>query len=104
CPRLALDQLEDGGADEDAVPLLEARLADLLAVDEGAVGAAQVLDQHLPRADGDLRVLAADHVLDQDHVQLARAPDGDLTVHLQGELAPLVLAGDETEGPGPVAA
>ena len=61
---------------------------------------AQVLDGDLAAGDGDLRVLARDHVLDEHHVQLARAADDDLLVRLQRELAALVLAGDELEGVG----
>jgi hypothetical protein len=39
------DDLEDAGADEDAIALLEIRALDLLAVDEGAVRRAEVLDR-----------------------------------------------------------
>src|SRR5690606_29142064 len=68
------------------------------AVDEGAVGRAEILDEDLVVGGRDLRVLARDHVLDEDHVEIARPPDDDLAVLPQGELSPLVLPGDEAKG------
>jgi hypothetical protein len=93
-----LHDLDDRGADQDAIALAQPRATgDLLAVDEGAVGRAHVLDEDLGVGRGDLGVTPRDHVLDQHHVQVAGATDDDLAVHTQGKLAPLVLAGDETE-------
>ena len=45
--RVDRHHLDDGGADQDAVALLQARPLDLFAVDERAVGGAQVLDDDL---------------------------------------------------------
>ncbi len=45
----------------------------------------------------DARVLARDHVLDEDHVEVARAADDDLAWRAERELAALVLAGDEAQ-------
>jgi hypothetical protein len=92
-------QLDDRRADQDAVAVLEVDLTDLLAIDEGAVGRAEVLDGHPLLVGQDLRVLARDHVLDQDHVQVGGTSDDDLPVGAQGELAALVLARDEAERP-----
>ena len=61
-------------------PSLISDRANLLAVDEGAVGRAEVLDGDALVVGDDLGVLARDHVLDQHHVQLGRAPDDDLAV------------------------
>src|SRR5262249_20751269 len=87
-------------ADEDAVAFLEPGLLDLLPVDERPVGGPQVLDGDLPAGDGDLGVLARDHVLDQHHVQLAGPADHDLLLHLQPELSALVLPRDDLKGEG----
>ena len=46
---------------------------------------------------GDPRVLARDHVLDEDHVEIARATDDDLLVGDDRKLAALVLPGDESQ-------
>jgi hypothetical protein len=43
--RVGRDDLEDARADEDAIALLQVRALDLLAVDEGAVRRAEVLDR-----------------------------------------------------------
>src|SRR5215831_16019771 len=92
-----LDQLENRGANQDAVALFQPGLFYLLAIDEGAVRRAEVLDDDLRAAQGDLRVLSGNHVLDQHHVEIARPTDDYLPVHPQRIFAPLVLAGDEFE-------
>jgi len=43
-----IDELEDRGADQDPISLLEASLLHLLPVDERAVGRAEILDGDLP--------------------------------------------------------
>jgi hypothetical protein len=96
------DQLDDRGADQDAVALFEARLLDLLAVDERTVRRAEVLDHDLISAGLDLCVLARDHVLDEHHVEVAGTPDDDLAVHAQGELSALVFPRYETQRKGGV--
>ncbi len=57
----------------------------------------EVLDPDLVALHRDARVLARDHVLDEDHVEIARAADEDLLVRDDGELAALVLAADEAQ-------
>ena len=91
------DDLEDAGADEDAVALFQLRALDLLAVDERAVGRAEIFDDNCFIFVSDPRVLARDHVLDEDHVEIARATDDDLLVGDHRELAALVFAGDESQ-------
>ena len=95
--RIDRDHLDDGGADQDPIALLQSRARDLLAVDERAVGGPEVLDEHISVGGGDLRVLARNHVLHQDHVEITRPPDDDFAVHPQRELTALVLAGDEPQ-------
>src|SRR5262249_19761564 len=46
-----VNELEDGGADENPIPLLQSRLANFFTVDERALGRAKVFDHHLA-ADG----------------------------------------------------
>ena len=86
-----MNELDDVRPHEDPITLFQARLRDLLPVDERTVRTAKVFDEDLTAVRRDTRVAARHHVLDQDHVELARSPDDDLRVHLQGELAALVL-------------
>src|SRR6185503_14684571 len=60
-------------------------------------GGAEILDDDLAALRGDLGVLARDHVLDEDDVELAAAADDDLLLRGQRVLAALVLAGDEAQ-------
>src|SRR5690606_1786925 len=71
----ARDDLQDRRADEDAVAFLQARPLDLLTVDEGAVRGPEIFDPDLVLLHVDARVLAADHVLDEHHVEVAGATD-----------------------------
>jgi hypothetical protein len=85
-------QLEDARADEDAVALLQARRPqDLLAVDEGAVGRAQVLDEHLAVLAGDLRVLAADQSSTSTMSRSDERPMTTCLVGLRGKTPPWYL-------------
>src|ERR1700722_12183436 len=86
--RVAGEELEDAGADEDAVALFQAGTLDLLAVDEGPVGRTEILDPDLVRLHGDARVLARDHVLHQHHVQIARPADEDLLLGCARKFTP----------------
>ena len=97
------DQLEDARPDENPVAFLELRTADLLAVDERAVGGPQIADGDTPRGERQLRMLARDHVLDQHQVQLAGAADHELTGISQRVLASLIFSRDEAECVGVLA-
>jgi hypothetical protein len=85
--RVHRHDLEDARADEHAIALLQRGPADLLAVDEGPVRRAEVLDRDVGVAAEDARVPPRDHVLDEDHVEVARATDHDLLVLTERELA-----------------
>ena len=89
--------LDDARADQDAVTLAELGPRDLLAVDEAPVRRTEVLQEDIAAFDGNLRVAPGHHVLDQDHVQLARAPDDDLAEIRKRKLPSLVLPRDETQ-------
>ena len=72
-------------------------LGDLLAVDEASVRGAEVFEKDVAVFDGDLRVSARDHVFDEHHVELARAPDDDLSGVWKRKLPSLILPRDETQ-------
>jgi hypothetical protein len=93
--RVAGDDLQDARPDEYPVAFFEMGALDLLAVDERAVGGAQILDPDLVRLHRDPRVLSRNHVLDEHHVELARSADDNLPVGNDGKLATLVLSADE---------
>src|SRR5206468_853014 len=91
------NDFEDVAADEDPVALLEPALDDPLPVHERAVRGAEILDVDLSLLELDPRVLPRHHLLDENHVEVARPPDDDRAVLLYRKLAPLVLSGDEPE-------
>src|SRR5438477_4441 len=97
------DQLDDARPDENPVAFLELRTADLLAVDERAVGGPQIGDRDAARGERQLRMLARDHVLDQHQVQVAGAADHELTGIGQRVLASLIFSRDEAECVGTLA-
>src|SRR5262249_16908490 len=91
------NDLQNVRADEHAIAFAQRALLHLLAVDERAVGGAQVFDADGALAERDPRALARDHLFDEHHVELARATDHDLLPFSERILSTLVLARDETE-------
>src|SRR5262249_32850696 len=99
--RVAGDQLQNRGPDQNAVTFFEAGPLDLLAVDERAVRRAEILDPYLVALHRDAGVFAAHHVLDEPHVEVAGAADEDLLLRGDGEFPALILPTDEAQNVGP---
>src|SRR5690606_38825915 len=78
--RIGGHELADAGADQDAVALTQLGALDLLTVHERPVRRTEILDYDLVVCGDDLRVSTRDHVLDENHIELARSTDDDLTI------------------------